>query len=40
MNRLRSGPFEMVFGGTPEGDAKAADDAWPQIHAFLAAALR
>ena len=40
MNRLRRGPFEMVFGGTPEGDARAADDAWPQIHAFLAAALR
>jgi dienelactone hydrolase len=40
MNRIQTASFEMVFGGTPEGDARAAADAWPRIHAFLAAALK
>jgi dienelactone hydrolase len=30
--------FEMLFGGTPEGDARAATDAWAQIDRFLTSA--
>jgi dienelactone hydrolase len=33
------GGFEMRFGGTPEGDARAAQAAWAEIYRFLEAAL-
>jgi dienelactone hydrolase len=36
--RFPGGGFE--FGGTAAGDARAAQDAWPKIVAFLEAALR
>ncbi|MEO9169586.1 MAG: acyl-CoA thioester hydrolase/BAAT C-terminal domain-containing protein, partial [Candidatus Baltobacteraceae bacterium] len=35
-----AGPATLAFGGTAEGDAAAADAAWPAIWSFLAASLR
>lgn len=31
--------FQMLFGGTPDADARAASAAWPKIRDFLAGAL-
>jgi dienelactone hydrolase len=33
------GGYEMLFDGTPEGDARAAEAAWVEIYRFLEAAL-
>lgn len=40
INSQRSGSLEILFGGTPEGDAAAAQAVWPQIYSFLAAAFQ
>jgi hypothetical protein len=39
MNTLSSGGAVMKFGGTPEADARAAQEAWARIDAFLGEAL-
>jgi dienelactone hydrolase len=38
MNSISAGSFKMLFGGTPAGDALAAQAAWAEIYAFLGAA--
>lgn len=40
INRLPLRGATLDLGGTPEADATAAAEAWPQIYAFLASALR
>jgi uncharacterized protein len=38
MSSAQLGSFRIAFGGTPDADARAADAAWAEIHAFLAKA--
>ena len=40
LTQSEMGPVTLLLGGTPQANMQAADAAWPQIMAFLGAALK